>query len=139
MSRTLSVVLVNQRSEIGRLSALVDEFVEANGLSIEDGSTVHLVLDELISNVIRHAFDDDREHEVHVDLTVADDVFTLEVGDDGRPFNPLDQPPPDLTLPVEERPIGGLGIHIVRNSVDDVAYRRDGNRNVLTVRKRLSR
>jgi hypothetical protein len=65
------------------------------------------------------------------------DMAMAEVEDDGRPFNPLEAPPPDLDRPIEERPVGGLGLHIVRTVMDTVAYRRQGSHNVLTVTKRV--
>jgi anti-sigma regulatory factor (Ser/Thr protein kinase) len=134
---TLSVVLLNHRRELGRLSGLVDEFAAANSLSPDDAALVHLLLDETVVNVMKHGFDDDREHEIRVGIALDRNVLTVQIEDDGRAFNPLEHPPPDLTLPLEERPIGGLGIHIVRMSVDEMVYRRDRGRNVLTMRKTL--
>jgi len=64
--------------------------------------------------------------------------FVVEVSDNGKPFNPLDHPEPDLNQPLEERPIGGLGIHLIRKFVDQLAYRRDAGRNILTLRKRAA-
>jgi serine/threonine-protein kinase RsbW len=63
----------------------------------------------------------------------------VEVEDDGRPFDPLLVPPPDLTLPLERRPIGGLGIHLIRSLMDEVAYARHDGRNVLKMAKRLAK
>jgi anti-sigma regulatory factor (Ser/Thr protein kinase) len=65
-------------------------------------------------------------------------VVSLTVQDEGVPFNPLDAPAADDTAPIEERPIGGLGIHLVRKLMDEIAYAREGNRNRLVVRKRVS-
>jgi serine/threonine-protein kinase RsbW len=134
---TLSVTLVNRRSEITRLGRLVDEFAAAHGLPPADVTAVHLVLDEIVVNVIRHGYDDDLEHHIDVRLTLEGPVLTIEVEDDGRPFNPLDAPPPDLSLSIEERPLGGLGIHIVRMSMDEMSYRREHDRNILTLRRAL--
>jgi anti-sigma regulatory factor (Ser/Thr protein kinase) len=132
---TLSITITNRRSEIVRLSEFVEQFAAVHHLSSDDALAVNLVLDEIAINVIRHGYDDDREHDILIVLTLDGSVLTIQVEDDGRPFNPMDAPAPDLTLPVEERPLGGLGIHLVRMSVDDMAYRRDGDRNVLTMHK----
>jgi anti-sigma regulatory factor (Ser/Thr protein kinase) len=74
-----------------------------------------------------------------VRLALDPDTLTIQVADDGVPFNPVDAPPPDLDLPIEERPIGGLGIHIVRSLVDTIEHRRDDGRNVLTMTKKMNR
>jgi serine/threonine-protein kinase RsbW len=65
-------------------------------------------------------------------------MVMAEVFDDGIAFDPLKVPPPDLTADLGSRPIGGLGVHFVKTLMDEVAYRRDGNRNVLTMRKRFA-
>ena len=70
-----------------------------------------------------------------VDEPVAE--VTLEFRDDGRPFDPLAAPPPDLRSPMEHRSTGGLGIHLLRSLVDAAEYVRLGSENVLTLKKRL--
>ena len=76
-------------------------------------------------------------HEIEVTLTSDEDVFTVEIIDDGHAFNPLsDAPEPDLDAGIEDRPIGGLGIHLMRVMMDDVHYRREQNKNHLTLIKR---
>jgi anti-sigma regulatory factor (Ser/Thr protein kinase) len=137
-SATLSVTLVTRRDEISRLGRLVDEFAAAHGVTEDDVAAVHLALDEIVVNVIRYGHDDGGEHPILVVLTLDRPALTIRVEDDGRPFNPLEAPAPDLTLSLEERPIGGLGIHMVKMSMDEVAYRRDGDRNVLTMTKRVA-
>ncbi len=139
MPRTLSVTIRNRLDELDRLFAGIDGFAAEQHLSDDDAYLIHLVLDEIVVNVIRHGFDDDRDHDIVVALAIDEaGVLSIRVEDDGRPFNPLDRPPPDLTIPVEERPIGGLGIFITRQSVDEMSYRRDGGRNILTMTKTLS-
>jgi len=60
------------------------------------------------------------------------------VEDDARPFNPLERAPVDTTVPLDQKPLGGLGIHMIRHSMDELEYRRDGGRNILTMRKRIT-
>src|SRR6185436_11829364 len=98
---------------------------------------VNLALDEVVTNVVLHGFADASGHEVEAHIVVSDGVITAEVKDGGRAFNPLDAPPPDLTAPLDERSLGGLGIHLVKSLMDRVEYRRDGEKNVLTFRKRI--
>jgi anti-sigma regulatory factor (Ser/Thr protein kinase) len=133
-----TVTIANHRDELPRLVDFVERFAAAHHLSTDDALALNLVLDEITINVMRHGHDDDQEHEILIVLALDGRVLTITVEDDGRPFDPLTAPAPDLTLPVEERPLGGLGIHLVRMSVDEMTYRRDGDRNVLTMRKKLA-
>jgi serine/threonine-protein kinase RsbW len=137
VTASTSFTLVNDRSEIERLGRLVDAFGEAEGLHPDAIFSVTLALDEVVTNIIRYAHDDGRQHVIAVRLTVESGVLRAEVEDDGRDFNPLQAPPPDLDASLEERPIGGLGIHLVRSVMSSVAYRRQAGRNVLTMEKRL--
>ena len=134
----LSICLVNHRREIERLTGLVEQFGEARGLADDDVNGINLLLDEIVVNIISHGYDDEGEHQILVTLALENGVLAIRVEDDGRPFNPLDVPEPNLDLPIEERPIGGLGIYIARSIADQMDYRRDAGRNVLTMRKRMS-
>ena len=134
----MSVTLVNDLSEIERLSGLVEAFGEAEGLPPDSIFKVNLALDEVVTNIIRYAHDDGRQHPISVRLAVEQDALTAEVEDDGRAFNPLDVPVPDIGASIEDRPIGGLGIHLVRSVMSSVEYRREDGRNVLTMKKLLT-
>jgi anti-sigma regulatory factor (Ser/Thr protein kinase) len=138
VAHVLAIVLVNRRREVERLTGLVEQFGEAHGLATDDVSAVNLLLDEVVINIISHGYDDEREHQIAVNLALEDRVLTIRIEDDGRPFNPLDAPAPDLDLPLEERPIGGLGIYIARSIADEMEYHREAGRNVLTVKKLVS-
>jgi anti-sigma regulatory factor (Ser/Thr protein kinase) len=86
---------------------------------------------------LNHGFTDPREHEIHVSLQTEESDFRIEVQDDGLPFNPLEHPLPDLSAPLEKRPIGGLGIHMMRKSVDRIEYRRADGKNILVLVKQI--
>jgi anti-sigma regulatory factor (Ser/Thr protein kinase) len=138
VTASLSVTLVNDQSEVERLSRLVEAFGEAEGVSADSIFSVNLALDEVITNIIRYAHDDGgRQHPIVVRLALEPGVLTAQVEDDGRAFNPLEAPPPDLNASIEERPIGGLGIHLVRTMMNSVEYRRENGRNVLIMKKML--
>jgi len=96
-----------------------------------------LSLEEHLTNVMNYGFDDAQIHEILVRLEMVDGGFQIEVEDDGRAFNPLEYPGPNLNLPLSERPIGGLGIHLIRSFMDELGYRREGGRNVFQMRKHL--
>jgi anti-sigma regulatory factor (Ser/Thr protein kinase) len=137
VAAVLSVSLACDRSELVRLADLVDRFGAEQALSPDDLTNVHLVLDELVSNVIRHGHIANNGT-VDVSLAVDSGTLTIDIVDDGIAFDPLACPSPNLDLPIEERPIGGLGIHIVKALSETIAYRRDGGRNHLSLTMRLA-
>ncbi|OQW44867.1 MAG: hypothetical protein A4C66_01700 [Nitrospira sp. HN-bin3] len=100
--------------------------------------TLNMALDDLLNNVVQYAFPNDpTEHSIDVEGDVRDGCVILTISDDGIPFNPLTAAPPDLSLLLHEREIGGLGIHLVRSMFDEVIYHRNVGRNVLTVKKKM--
>ena len=133
-SHDLSLTLRNHPSEISRLVDRLEAFGAEAGLPPDVTFRLTLSLDEIVSNVIRHGFNDHTEHSIAVRLDVADGMVTATVVDDGEPFDPRGAPVPDLDAPLEERQAGGLGMHLVRETMDEIDYRREDGRNVLTVR-----
>ena len=85
-----------------------------------------------------YGYADDREHEIVVQIRCEDADLVIDIADDARPFDPTRVAPPDLHAPLEERPIGGLGIHLVRSLMDGMEYRHDGRRNLVRLRKRIT-
>ena len=131
------IELKNQIAELGRLGQFVETFAEAHDLTPKFTFGVNLVLDELVTNIISYGYTDGGEHTIRVRLACNGDELTAELEDDAIAFNPLERPEPDTTLPLEERPIGGLGIHFARKTMDQMSYRRDLDRNILVMKKRL--
>ena len=95
----------------------------------------NLVFEELLKNVISYAYRDDEDLDIEVKMESTGKRLTVTIADDGVPFNPLSAGAPDIDAPLEEREIGGLGIHLVRNLMDDVSYHRRIDRNVMTLVK----
>jgi sigma-B regulation protein RsbU (phosphoserine phosphatase) len=131
------LTLQNRLVELPRLAEAVTRLGTERHLPAEVVGDLRLVLDEVVSNIIRHGYADEKEHEVSVSLRVTPEAIALEVVDDGTPYDPLQHPDPDLTRPLEERQVGGLGIFLVRTLMDEVVYRTEAGRNVLTMKKRL--
>jgi anti-sigma regulatory factor (Ser/Thr protein kinase) len=98
---------------------------------------LNLVLEEMITNVISYGYDDSSEHEISVRLSWKHPYMKLEVEDDGRSFNPLGASPPDTRKPLAERQVGGLGIHFVREMMDEVEYRRENDKNLLVLKTKI--
>jgi sigma-B regulation protein RsbU (phosphoserine phosphatase) len=133
-----SLTIRNDLSEVDRINAAFDEFAEENGIPMEIGLKINIAFDELITNVVSYAYSDEDEHEIQVNLDLFGDRLTVEIVDDGKPFNPLTLDDPDTTLGIDEREIGGLGIHLVKNMMDDIVYTRRSDSNSVTLIKVLS-
>ena len=135
MSATLTLNIERSHDELGRITDAVDDLGHKEDWSNDLLFRVHLVLEELVLNIIDYGFDDGRDdHELEVVLVSEDDDLTIEVTDDGIPFDPLqDAKKPDVDAPLEDRPIGGLGVHLVRTMMDEVSYRREDGKNHLTL------
>lgn len=130
-------LLLNRLPELDGLAQGLAEFCLGCGLSEELGGDLQLVVEEAVSNSIRHGYSDETPHEILVRVAFQDGELSVEIEDDARPFNPLEAPLPDLSLPVEERPIGGLGITLMRSLMDRAEYRRSGGKNLLRLVKRV--
>ncbi len=97
----------------------------------------NLIFDEVLNNVISYAYHDDGDHDIEIRMELAGERLLVTLADDGVPFNPLSVMAPRTDLALEEREIGGLGIHLVRNLVDEVSYQRRIDKNVLTLMSHL--
>jgi len=114
-----------------------DAFLEAHAVPSGIGANVRLALEELLTNTITYGSLPDIEVTITVDLAIADRTITIDVIDDGRAFDPLSRPSADLDGDLDDRPVGGLGIHLVREVMDECRYAREEGRNHLHLRKRL--
>lgn len=131
MSATLSLTVRTARDELDRINAAVDSLAEQDDWPADLVFRVRLVLEEWNLNVMDHGHDDDT-HEIDIELTSDADEVTIEIVDGGKPFDPLnDAPAPDLTSAVGERRVGGLGVHFMRELMDEVLYKRESGKNHL--------
>jgi sigma-B regulation protein RsbU (phosphoserine phosphatase) len=136
MTEPVEIKLHNKLWELDRFNQTLTEFGRQHGLSDKVMHDLNLALEEILTNIITYGYTDSREHEIGVRLNVRPGEVKAAVEDDGRPFNPLEAPEPDTTKSVEERTIGGLGIHLVRKLTDGLDYKRQADRNILTIRKK---
>ena len=136
MNKEVEIKLTNRLSELDGFNQNLAEFGLRHGLSPKIMHDLNLALEEILINVISYGYTDEREHEISVRLNVNNRELKAEVEDDGNAFNPLEARTPDTTQSLEERTIGGLGIHLVRKLMDSVEYRRLGNRNLLVMKKK---
>jgi sigma-B regulation protein RsbU (phosphoserine phosphatase) len=132
---TETVVLRNQLSDLDTLDDILDRFGKQGRLPAATMAELRVVCDDVVSNVINHGYPQGGQHDIEVRLELAGHRLGVTVSDDGVAFNPLAVPPPDTTLPLEKRELGGLGIHLVRSLTDEATYSRHGGRNVITLVK----
>lgn len=127
----------NRIEEIPTLAEKVEDLTSEWKLSPELTMNINLVIEEAVSNIIFYAFNDNKKHHIEISLSLNNNQLTIETTDDGVPFNPLEQQDPDITLSAEERPIGGLGIFLITQIMDDLNYNRKNKKNVLTLKKTI--
>jgi anti-sigma regulatory factor (Ser/Thr protein kinase) len=134
----LTLRLTNRLAEIPRSAELVAAFCARQGLASSVNFVINVSLEELLVNTMSYGYADDRDHEIVVQIWRQDADLVIDITDDARPFDPTGVAPPDLDAPLNGRPIGGLGIHLVRNMVDRMEYRYDGRQNRIRLRKRIT-
>ena len=137
MIEPAEVRLTNDLAELPRLARWVHEFCERHEVPRAVAFSFDLALEEAVCNLIAHAYDDAARHEIGVRMSVADGTVRAEVIDDGRPFDPREAKLPAILARIEDRPIGGLGVFLIEQMMDDVQYGVVDGRNCLTLSKRL--
>ncbi len=136
MSAKLRLTIETRLDELECLATAVEDFGRDDNWPVDLTFQVNLALEELWLNVVNHGHDGGF-HEVEIGLTSEAEAVTIEITDDGKPFDPLnDAPTPDVMGPLNDRTVGGLGIHLVRTMMDEMRYQREGDRNHLTLVKR---
>jgi anti-sigma regulatory factor (Ser/Thr protein kinase) len=133
----VSFKLKSNLSELDALCQNLEKFGQSMGLSKKCIFEANLALDELFTNIITYGFEDKNEHTIRITISLQDDELVFSIEDDGVPFNPTEAESPDLECTIEECRIGGLGIHLAKNLMDEVCYQRCNNKNILTLRKNI--
>lgn len=136
MEKTL--ILTNNVSEIDKLALFVEELGSELNLPHDLVFNLNLVLEEAVSNVILYAYPKDQTKEIYLLAKKIDDNLLFILTDTGKEFDPTQMPNADITLEAEERPIGGLGIYLIRQIMNTVEYNRINGKNVLTLTKQLN-
>jgi len=131
------LILKNDISEIKKLENFVREFGKENNLDNNAIHDVNLALEEIVNNIIHYAYDDNAEHLINVRASRTENALVVTVEDDGKSFNPLSVPKPDIKGSIKDRKIGGLGIYFVRKVMDTLDYRRKEDMNIFTMVMRI--
>ena len=138
MADVLQVTIPARLSEVRELSGMVEAFADANGLPDPKVFIVNLALDELVTNTIMHGLEDKANAEIQITMRVDAGTLVLVVEDNGRPFDPTQHTHADVTSSLEERAIGGLGLHLVKRFADRISYEFVEGRNRLTMEHDLT-
>lgn len=140
MEQKKTWVLTNQLEEIRKLPLLLEEVCGQWKLPASVKATLNLALEEAVVNVIQYAYPAGEEGTLSIEAewNGQERLLRFTLSDGGTPFDPTAVPDADTRLSVEERPIGGLGIFLVRQLMDCVEYRYYNNRNVLVMQKRIT-
>jgi len=134
----VEIVLTNQSAHREALLSALDTFAREKHLAVSVRQAADLALEEHLTNVLHYAYQDSGRHEIRVRLELEQGYLVIEIEDDGKAFDPLSLPEVDTSRPLDQKPMGGLGIHLIRKFMDEVRYRREANKNILHLRKRLT-
>ena len=136
MSAKLSLKFKSDREELDGITTAVEAFSADEDWSTDLLFRINLVIEELVLNIIDYGYDDN-DHEIELNFKSDANAVTIDITDEGRAFDPLnDAPEPDINSPLEDRHVGGLGVYLARTMMDELTYRRENSRNHLTLVKR---
>ena len=134
-----SLTLTNDLKRVPRLNTFIDEVCEANGFDMPTTMQINLAIEEAVVNVMNYAYPAGKKGDITIEAkSNGTDMFFI-ISDTGKPFDPTAKPEVDITLSAEDRSIGGLGIHLIRQIMSHINYERVDGHNVLTLTKKLSK
>ncbi len=135
-----SITVPSDKNLVYEVQEFVEDCLSDHGASPKTLMQLELVVEEIFVNIASYAYNPPGSGDVEISCDVEEDMMkvVLTFSDEGPEFDPLVREDPDITLDAKDRPIGGLGIFLVKKNVDGINYRREGGRNILTVEKRLS-
>ena len=137
MDDKLVIRIKNDLSEINKVSRAFMKFSTQYHLSKNISNSIDLALDEILNNIISYGYNDQNSHFIDIQIHISNTQLELTIEDDGLEFNPLEFSEADTKSLIEDRSIGGLGIHLVRSKMDDVHYNYRDNKNCLKMIKNI--
>ncbi|HJO95676.1 MAG TPA: ATP-binding protein [Victivallales bacterium] len=137
MNEITDFIIRNDLSELKFLNKAIRKYLVKLGLSNKSIYNITLIVEELITNTIRHGYADDKKHEIFVGIATSKDSIKITIKDDGEKFNVLEHPPPELDIPLKDMKVGGLGIHLVKNLAKNINYKRKNNTNIITLKLKI--
>jgi len=137
MSTHKTVRITNQRDQIDTVRKFFDDYSKDNKLTEKTVHDIQMALDELLTNIVNYGYEDTDEHQIDIHFGVNDDAVKVEIVDDSKPYNILEKDNPDISLSVEDKPIGGLGIFLIKKLMSNVDYYTEEGKNHLVMIKEL--
>ncbi len=137
-SESLDISCTNDLQELAFVAERIDEFCEAHDIGSEIAFAVNLSIDELLTNTISYGYADDEPHQIDISVRLDSSDMIIEIADDGLPFELSSVAKPNTDADLEDRPVGGLGVFLVYEMMDSVEYRRNEDRNVVTLIKKAA-
>jgi len=136
MDTSIAIQIPNKIPEIERVCDAIAEFSRKHAVSDKIIFTLHLALDEILTNIISYGYSDTEEHIIDIRYSLQQDFLKLEITDDSNPYDPSNAPEPDINASLENRKIGGLGIYLIKNMMDDIKYSSENGKNTLVLTKK---
>ncbi|MBP7828454.1 MAG: ATP-binding protein [Kiritimatiellae bacterium] len=136
MPDELRIHVANRLDELERAEAEMSAFLDARRVPAGRRYAASLALEEMLTNIIKYGYDDAAEHRIDIRVESGEKELALTLEDDGHPFDPTALAEPDTSRRVEDRTVGGLGIHLTRKLTDGMTWRREGGKNIVRIRIR---
>lgn len=129
----LNYSIKSNLNELQELTKTILDFCESYAYDAEFIGDIRLVFEEIIVNIIKHGYDDSPDGPINLAIEMESERWTMTVEDEGKPFNPQDFQPMNVEKPFDEKDIGGLGVHMIREMAEFIEYKRIYNKNRLKI------
>jgi len=134
----VKLTVKNRIEDLLRVNSIFESFATQHEIGGRLRYHLLVSIEEILTIIIKYGFDEQGVHPIHITFRLVLENVEMEFEDRGREFNPLEVEEPNLETAIEDRQLGGLGIHLVKKMVDVTEYRREGDRNILLLRKSKS-
>ena len=133
MANFYTFKISNSFNELEMLCARIDELAKTSGFPKHLLFCLNICLEEVISNIIKYAYSDKNQHQIDVQIEIANEIITLTIIDDGHEFDPLKVKIPDIDADLKSRKIGGIGVFLTCKMANKVMYKREKNKNIIKI------
>jgi len=131
------ITLSNRIDELTRISSFLKKCSDHWGIPAPVTLSLNLVMEEAFTNVVQYAYLDNHDHDIDLIIKKKDKELEITLIDDGKQYDPTQEKEPDINLSANERPIGGLGVFLIKKTMDNVSYFRKDNKNHLVMVKKV--
>jgi len=136
MNQSRTYEIGNDIAELNQLNSHLEQLAEDWNIPEKPLFQINLAVDELVTNIINYGYEEG-QHKIILTFSLQDDAVMIHIQDQGKAFNPLTMPEPDILEPAEKRKIGGLGIHLTKTMMDSIKYERSNETNNVTIIKKI--